>query len=165
MIRYKLQCDKDHTFDAWFSNSTSYDEQAGRNLVMCPECGSVQVSKAIMAPNIGTKDNRKSIIPLEEHTRAISKTPELQQTVTPAVAPELPEKRHEIISAMRKIRKIIEEKAEYVGPRFAEEARKIHYEEVEEKGIYGEASQLEVKELLEEGVDIQPFPMLPEDQN
>ena len=66
---------------------------------------------------------------------------------------------------MRKLRKVVEDNAEYVGPRFAEEARKIHYKESEEKGIYGEASPSDVKELLDEGVEIHALPVLPEDQN
>ncbi len=156
MIRYQLQCDKDHSFEAWFNNSAAYEKQVKRKLVTCPECGSTKVSKAIMAPNVGVKGNKKTDLPVP------AKKP--NKTTAP-VDPKVAEAQQEIMTAMRKLRKVVEENSEYVGPRFAEEARKIHYKEAEEKGIYGEASASDVKELLEEGVEIHPLPVLPEDQN
>jgi len=155
MIRYQLQCDNDHGFEAWFNNSAAYEKQAKRKLVTCPECGSAKVSKAIMAPNVGVKGNKKTELPVPVKP---SSKPE-------PVDPKVAAAQQEIMSAMRNLRKVVEENSEYVGPRFAEEARKIHYKESEEKGIYGEASPSDVKELLEEGVDIHPLPVLPEDQN
>ncbi len=155
MIRYQLQCEKEHAFDAWFSNSAAYDKQVKRKLVLCPECGSSKVSKAIMAPNVGVKGNKKTgnaVVPARR---------DVPQPVDPAQA----EARREIMAAMRKVRELVEKNSEYVGPRFAEEARKIHYKETEEKGIYGEASPGEVKDLLDEGIEIHPLPTLPEDQN
>ena len=155
MIRYQLQCDKDHGFEAWFTNSAAYDKQVKRKLVTCPECGSTKVSKAIMAPNVGVKGNKKSELQVP------AKQPNSPAPVDAKVAAA----QQEILSAMRKLRKVVEDNAEYVGPRFAEEARKIHYKESEEKGIYGEASPSDVKELLDEGVEIHALPVLPEDQN
>lgn len=156
MIRYQLQCPKEHHFDAWFSNSEAYDKQVKRKLITCPECGSAKVSKAIMAPNVGVKGNRKS-----EQAPA----PATQRAPARPVSPAEAEARREILAAMRKVRELVEANSEYVGPRFAEEARKIHYKETDEKGIYGEASPGEVKELLDEGIEIHPLPVLPEDQN
>ena len=155
MIRYQLQCDKDHSFEAWFTNSAAYEKQVKRKLVTCPECGSTKVAKAIMAPNVGVKGNRKSDLPV----------PTKQPTSPVPVDPKVAAAQQEILSAMRKLRKVVEDNAEYVGPRFAEEARKIHYKESEEKGIYGEASPSDVKELLDEGVEIHALPVLPDDQN
>jgi hypothetical protein len=138
MIKYQLQCDKDHGFAGWVQSSEAFDKQVKRKLVDCPKCGSTKVRKALMAPNVSTSKKKTEI--------------------TPAA-------RAEIVKAMREVRAKVEENAEYVGPRFAEEARRIHYKETEEKGIYGEASLSEAKDLVEEGIDFMPLPVLPEDQN
>ena len=156
MIRYQLQCEKEHGFEAWFRNSEAFDKQVKRKQVTCPECGSTKVSKAIMAPNVGVKSNKKSSLPVPAGPSAPMPEP---------ADPRVAEARREVMAAMRKLRKAVEDNAEYVGPKFAEEARRIHYKEAEEKGIYGEASTEEVKELTEEGIDIYPLPVLPEDQN
>ncbi|MGI9410163.1 MAG: DUF1178 family protein [Hyphomicrobiaceae bacterium] len=156
MIRYQLQCEEEHGFEAWFRNSEAFDKQVKRKQVTCPECGSTKVSKAIMAPNVGVKANKKSTLPVPAAPTA--------QAPEPA-DPRIAEARREVMAAMRKLRKSVEDNAEYVGPKFAEEARRIHYKEAEEKGIYGEASTDEVKELTEEGIEIYPLPVLPEDQN
>ena len=153
MIRYQLQCEKGHDFESWFQNSEAFDKLAKRKQVACPQCGSTKVSKAIMAPNVGVKGNKKSSVPA-----AAEKSP---ANADPAAS----EAREQVMAAMRHLRKVVEQNAEYVGPRFAEEARKIHYKESEEKGIYGEASAKEVKELADEGIDCHPLPVLPEDQN
>lgn len=153
MIRYHLNCDNEHDFESWFQSSEAYDKLAKRKQVACPECGSTKVSKAIMAPNVGVKSNKKSSVPM---------------AVTPESAPadaKAAEARDQVMAAMRHLRSVVEQNAEYVGPRFAEEARKIHYKEAEEKGIYGEASLKDVKELAEEGIECHPLPILPEDQN
>ncbi len=140
MIKYQLVCDNDHEFAGWFRSSEDFDKQVKRKLVDCPDCGSKKVEKALMAPNVSTSRKKAAELP--------------------------PEKRAELINAMREIRKKVEENAEYVGPRFAEEARRIHYKETDEgKGIYGEATLAEAKELAEEGIDFMPLPVLPEDQN
>ncbi len=151
MIRYQLSCDNEHAFEAWFANSRAYDVQVKRGLVSCPECGSTSVEKAIMAPNIGTKGNKKQdLAPLKAANNAAA-----QQS--PAHA--------ELLSLMRRMRAEVEAKAEYVGPKFAEEARKIHYEETEARGIYGEASLEDAAELHDEGIEFFPLPTLPEEQN
>ncbi|MEN2495250.1 MAG: hypothetical protein TECD_01171 [Hyphomicrobiaceae bacterium hypho_1] len=165
MIRYQLQCDFNHVFEAWFSNSEAYENQSNNNLVVCPQCGSKVISKAIMAPNIGVKANRK-------HQETTGRHNNYPKTVAPQygseeakVSREIVNTRHDILAAKRKIYEIIEQNAEYVGSEFAEEARKIHYEEVEERGIYGEASAIEVRQLLDEGIEIQPLPTLPKEHN
>lgn len=148
MIRYRLQCDKDHQFEAWFKGSADYERQVKRKLVTCPECGSAKVEKALMAPNVSTSR---------------SKSAEL--TVANAEATAGAEKTRELLDLMRRLRAEVEKNAEFVGPRFAEEARKMHYEEVEKRGIYGEATADEARELHEEGIEFYPLPKLPDEHN
>ena len=152
MIRYRLKCEKRHEFEAWFSNSTAFDKQAKRGLVSCPKCGTSKVEKALMTPGIAKGLKRKRT------RKAPAPQPDPQHTHRLAAHGEL-------MGAMRKLRAEIEGKSEYVGPRFSEEARKIHYEEAPQRGIYGEASHEEAKALSEEGIDFFPLPLLPEDQN
>ncbi|MGB3718942.1 MAG: DUF1178 domain-containing protein [Proteobacteria bacterium] len=146
MIRYSLQCDHSHEFEAWFKSSEDFDKQAARRLVSCPLCGSTNVSKAIMAPNISVGRSK-------------------EQEVRVANEAAMAEKRREFLALMRRLRAEVEKNAEYVGPRFAEEARKMHYDEVEKRGIYGEATLEEARELQEEGIEFFPLPRLPEDHN
>ncbi|NNF78965.1 MAG: DUF1178 family protein [Rhizobiales bacterium] len=146
MIRYDLKCAQGHGFDGWFSDSASFDKQADAGIVECPVCGTCDVQKALMAPGIPAKSNKK---------------PEAQPVMQNAAGTPAAE----LTQMIRKLRKHVEENSEYVGPRFAEEARKIHYEESEARGIYGEASLEEARELNEEGIDVQPLPLLPEEHN
>ncbi len=145
MMHYDLICDKGHAFDGWFRNSAAYDEQAGRGLVTCTHCGSAKVEKQLMAPGIPVKSNRRS----EQKMVAAPADPRLAELVT----------------MMRELRRHVEENAEYVGDRFAEEARKIHYEETDARGIYGQTTPDEAKALIEEGIAVHPLPRLPEDGN
>jgi len=147
MIHYDLTCDKGHDFDGWFRNSAAYDEQADKGLVSCAVCGSAKVEKQLMAPGIPTKSNRKNDSP--------------RKMVAGPVDPRLAA----MMDMVRQVRKHVEENAEYVGDRFAEEARKIHYEETEHRGIYGEASMEDAKALVEEGITVHAIPRLPEDGN
>ncbi len=143
MIRYALHCDRDHAFEAWFRSSDDYDKSVAKGLATCPVCGSAKVEKALMAPALkGAK--KKDVV-------AVASAPDPRQQA--------------LVTALRELRKQVTENADYVGDRFAEEARKIHYEEVEPHGIYGEASLDEAKELAEEGIAFQPLPTLPEDGN
>ena len=146
MIRYDLVCNKGHEFDGWFSNSDAYDQQAKRGLVSCTQCGTTKIQKQLMAPGIPTKSNRKSV----------------SQTMT---AGPVDPRYAEMVRLMREYKKHVESTSENVGDNFAEEARKMHFNEKEKRGIYGQASPEEAVELLEEGIDIQPLPMLPEDGN
>jgi hypothetical protein len=146
MIRYDLICDKGHKFDGWFADSAAYDKQAKRRLVTCVHCGSTQIEKQLMTPGIPAKSNRKSDEPKK------------------VFAPTDPRQR-KMLQVMREIRKSVEENSEYVGKRFAEEARKIHYEEAEKRGIHGEATSEDAKSLIEEGIEVHPLPPLPEDGN
>lgn len=147
MIRYDLICDQGHGFDGWFRDSSAYDAQAESGLVSCTVCGSVKVEKQLMAPGIPAKSNRKADV--------------TQKMVAGPVDPRM----QMMMQLMREVRKSVEENAEYVGDRFADEARKIHYAEAEKRGIYGEATADEAKSLIEEGIEVHPLPRLPEDGN
>ncbi len=140
MIRYDLECDNEHGFDGWFKDSAAFDEQAKAGVVVCPSCGSGNVRKSVMAPNIAPGKSRRLYT---------------QGKNAPA----------KVLEAMRNLRRHVEETSDYVGDKFAEEARRIHYKETEERGIYGEASTGEIKDLSEEGIETCPLPVLPEDQN
>ena len=132
MIRYALTCDQDHPFEAWFGSSESYDDQAGRGLVECPFCGSHAVRKQIMAPAVaGTK-------------RTAAANPAAAQSV--------------MMEAVERARRHVEETFDYVGDRFAQEARDIHEGDSEARGIYGEATAPEVRALVEDGIPVAPLP-------
>ncbi|MBN9589840.1 MAG: hypothetical protein BGN85_13015 [Alphaproteobacteria bacterium 64-11] len=137
MITYNLRCHKGHEFEAWFRDSGTYDVQAASGHISCPHCSSARVQKAIMAPAVaGTKKSRK---PAQDARQ-------MRQFMTG-------------------LRKYVQENADYVGPGFAEEARKIHYGETPNRHIYGEATVKEARELVEEGVDVAPLPPDPEAAN
>lgn len=138
MIRYALQCDGGHGFEAWFGDSAAYDDQASRGLVECPHCGSRGVSKQIMAPAVA--GTRKS---------TLSADPEKMRTL--------------MMQAAREVRSHVEQNFDYVGDAFAREARDIHEGRSEKREIYGEATPAEVKKLKDDGVPCAPLPPLPPD--
>ncbi|HWP26544.1 MAG TPA: DUF1178 family protein [Xanthobacteraceae bacterium] len=156
MIRYALVCDQRHEFEIWFKNSADYDRQRRRKLVTCPACGSVKVEKTIMAPAVA-KASRSIAAPSPEGT-----PPEAGQKAP--VAMMSPQER-ELRQKLRELREHLIKNADYVGPRFPEEARRMHYGEIEHRSIYGEASPQEARELHEEGIEFHPLPILPEDRN
>lgn len=143
MIRFSLRCDRDHEFEAWFRSSAEYETGVGSS---CPVCGSDKVEKALMAPALG-------------HSAGREKTDKVRL----AAAPD--QRMKAMREALKEMRRQITSNADHVGDRFAEEARKIHYKETEPRAIYGEATSEEAKALLEEGVEFQPLPSLPDDQN
>ncbi len=160
MIKYQLQCRKNHHFEGWFRNSRDFDMQSRRKLVACPTCATTEVTKALMAPNITTSRRKRAARPTTSETQS-------PQTAV-AVATATPERvaaERELVEIMRRIRRDVETNSENVGGRFAEEARKIHYDEAKPRGIYGEATLAEARDLLEEGIDVLPLPVLPEDKN
>ncbi len=131
MIVYSLHCSKGHAFEGWFRDSGAFDAQSADGKLVCPVCDSRKVTKAPMAPALkGSVGERNK-------------------------APEELRKMRQFVTGLRKY---VEDNAEYVGPRFPDEARKIHYGETEERHIYGEATVAEARELVEEGVDVAPLP-------
>ena len=141
MIQYSLHCSKGHTYDAWFKNAAAFDEQQARGIVTCAVCGDAVIEKAPMAPAVARTDNDKVSLSAGQPDAV---------------------KFRELLRAYRQ--KVVSE-ADYVGDRFAEEARKIHFEEVEARGIYGEATRDEVVALADEGIEFMPLPDLPEEHN
>ncbi|RUM97771.1 DUF1178 family protein [Pseudaminobacter arsenicus] len=141
MIRFSLTCEHSHDFEGWFRSNEDFDAQRKRRLVECPVCASHKVEKALMAPAVSTgRKQEKVALAMNEQQRA-------------AMA--------QIKALTAKIR----ENADYVGDKFAEEARKIHFGETDPRGIYGEATPEEAKGLAEDGVAFMPIPVLPDDQN
>ncbi len=157
MILYRLRCKKGHEFEAWFASSIAFDKQEKHGQLSCPSCGTARVAKALMAPSVAKRAKTKTAAKRAEEKPA---TAEARKPETQRVAAH-----SELATAMRKLRAEIEAKSEYVGPRFSEEARKIHYEEVPARGIHGEATADEAKALKDEGIEFYPLPILPEDQN
>jgi hypothetical protein len=150
MILFQLRCAKNHEFEAWFKDGQTCERQLTRKTVECPACGSRKVAKALMAPRINGSEKKQ------------------QSANLPVVPTANPDNKHPMsvmATAMRRhlqeIRTQVEANCDYVGDKFAEEARKIHYGETEARGIYGEATDQEHEELVEEGVEIARIPWLP----
>jgi len=142
LIRYSLSCEKAHEFEGWFAGSADFDQQVDRGLVSCPVCNSLQVTKALMAPSVSTARKQDEMRTLAMDTA--------QKAVLAKVKETLAE---------------IRANTEDVGERFPEEARKIHYGEADQRGIIGQATLQEAKALVEEGIDIAPLPVIPDDVN
>ena len=156
MIRYALRCERDHAFESWFQDSSAFDTQVKRKLVSCPVCGSVKVEKAIMAPRIASKRGRETAAPAPAPAQP---APEAGSTSL-MMAQE-----RELRAKLKELRDHIVKNADNVGERFPNEARKMHYGEIEHRPIYGEASPEEARALIDEGVEVSPLPVLPDDRN
>lgn len=141
MIRFSLVCDADHSFDGWFRNGDDFDKQKKRGLVTCPVCHSPKVDKALMAPAVSTGRKKDKI------------------------ALAMGEEQRKALAQLKAMAAKARENADYVGDKFAEEARKIHFGETEARGIYGEATVDEARSLIDEGVEFMPLPVFPDDQN
>jgi hypothetical protein len=141
VIKFTLACEQEHAFEAWFRSNDDFDTQKKRGFVECPACGSKKVDKALMAPAVSTSRKQEKM--------ALAMNARQQQ----------------IMSEMKALTEKMKESADYVGDKFAEEARKIHFGETEARGIYGEASPDEARELVEDGVPFMPIPVLPDDRN
>lgn len=132
MILFSLRCDDGHDFEGWFRDGATFERQHARGQVVCPECGSTAVEKAPMAPRLARGRSEAKL-------------------------PSPTEMRHQL----QQLRRHIEDTCEHVGPRFAEEARKIHRGEAAERGIYGEATDAESQDLAEEGIKVARIPWVP----
>jgi hypothetical protein len=156
MIRYHLRCERGHAFESWFQSSSVYEAQEKRRLVNCPVCGSAKVERAIMAPQIVSKRGRE----------AAAAAPAASTEVTaPASTPLMMAQERELRAKLKELRDHIVKNADNVGERFPNEARKMHYGDIEHRPIYGEASPDEARSLIEEGVEVSPLPVLPDDRN
>jgi hypothetical protein len=163
MIRYALICAKGHDFESWFQNSAAYDKQRKRKLVECPVCGDVKIEKAIMAPRVaGTKKRNKpsSPVPMPVSDAPAASAEEIKAPVA-MVSPQ----EQEFRTKLKELREHLTKNSDYVGQKFPEEARKMHYGEQEHRSIYGEASLQDAKEMHDEGIEFHPLPVLPDDRN
>jgi hypothetical protein len=156
MIRYNLRCERGHGFESWFQSSAAYESQEKRKLVNCPVCGSARVERAIMAPQIVSKKGRES--PAAAPSAGTEVT-------TSGSTPLMMAQERELRAKLRELRDHIVKNADNVGERFPVEARKMHYGDIEHRPIYGEASPDEARSLIEEGVEVSPLPVLPDDRN
>lgn len=165
MIRYSLICARQHSFESWFPSSAAFDRQAKRGLVACPQCGSTKVEKAIMAPRIA--DSRRAVPGAEQPAAAPAApaTPAAPETPPAGAVTVVSPQEHALRAKLKELREHLVKNADHVGARFPEEARKMHYGEIEHRSIYGEASLEQAKELAEEGIEFHPLPVLPDERN
>jgi hypothetical protein len=154
MIRYALQCAEGHAFESWFQSSAAYDRQAKQKLVNCPICGSAKVEKQIMAPRLAGSRKRAE-------QPAAAKDKAKDATPVAMISPQ----EQELRKKLRELREHLTRNADYVGQKFPEEARKMHYGEIDHRSIYGEASPEEAKKLHDEGIEFHPLPVLPDERN
>jgi hypothetical protein len=150
MIRYALVCAKGHGFESWFQNSAAYDKQSKRALVTCPICGTAKVEKEIMSPRLARSRKRDE-----------PPAPSNDKTPVAMVSPH----EHALRKKLKELREHLTKNADNVGQKFPEEARKMHYGEIDHRSIYGEASPEEARRLHEEGVEFHPLPVLPDERN
>jgi len=142
MIVYQLRCSNGHEFEAWFRDSGTYEMQAKDGDVACPQCGDIHVCKALMAPNISPSRKRQPVS-ADENDRAEKRAREVAE---------------KILDAVGNIRSHVEKNFDDVGDQFADEAKRIHYGEAEERGIFGEATDTEAEELDDEGIEFYRLP-------
>jgi hypothetical protein len=156
MIHYQVRCSQDHEFDGWFKDSAAFDKQSKRGLVECPVCGDTRVERALMAP----------AVPRKRSTAVAVAQPQAAPAETPAEAPPAPavaggRMPAHLRAMLQHLRGEVERNCDYVGPQFAEEARKIHRGESEARGIYGEATPEETEALADEGIEVGKIPWVP----
>ncbi|HJO68946.1 MAG TPA: DUF1178 family protein [Rhodospirillales bacterium] len=135
MIVFQLACAQGHEFETWFRDGATYDREARARRIECPHCGDTKVIKAPMAPHVAKRSARREVA--EMRAREVAK---------------------KYVQAAEKVREHVEANCDYVGPEFAEEARRIHYGETEKRGIYGEATDGEANELSDEGIEYHRVP-------
>lgn len=147
MIKYRLTCDQDCEFEAWFRCSESYEVQVAMGHVECPHCGSSDIKKSIMAPTIARRSDG------ERQGSALAGS-------DMAAATEA-----EITDVLRRFRAEVEARADYVGDAFASEVRDMHFDDKPKRDVWGEATSDEIRELLEDEIALTPVPRLPEDSD
>lgn len=150
MIVFDLKCRKDHVFEGWFADSAAFEAQVKAGEVACPVCGDKKVAKALMAPNVATRSSAAKAAELS------APAPEKMLTLA-----QQKEQAGQVLAMMRAVKEHVEKNFEHVGPRFADEARKIHYGETDKRNIYGQATREQAEELVEEGIEVGQIPDLP----
>jgi hypothetical protein len=145
MILFSLRCKTGHAVEAWFRDNAAYERQHARGQIVCPECGSTAVAKAPMAPRLAKSRGEPAPAP----------------AAVPAAVPPRPPTPAEFRRALQDMRRYVEANCEHVGPRFADEARKIHRGETKARGIYGEATDAESEALADDGIEVARIPWVP----
>jgi hypothetical protein len=158
MIHYHLRCGQGHEFDGWFKDSAGFDQLAKRGLVECPTCGGTKVERALMTPAVAT---RQAPTPQEATPSASPPTPPPAPPPAPPMAMAGGPMPDQMRAVLQRIRAEVEKSCAYVGPAFAEEARKIHRGESAQRGIYGETTPEQAEALTEEGIEFSRIPWVP----
>jgi hypothetical protein len=151
MIHYQLQCGQSHGFDGWFKDSGSFEKQAKRGLIECPECGGTDVERALMTPAVSTRESLPARVNSPEPSAPAAAAPEKTAVQVPA----------KMLAMLQRMRAEVEKHCDYVGPDFADRARAMHRGEVEPKAIYGETSEEQAESLAEEGIEVAKIPWVP----
>lgn len=162
MIRYALVCDQGHDFESWFADSAAYAKQAKRKLIVCPHCGASKVEKAIMTPRLAGSRKREASVEAAATAAPEKARDKAQETASVAM---LSPQEQEVRAKLKELREHLTKNADHVGAKFPEEARKMHYGEIEHRSIYGEATPEDAKALAEEGIEFHPLPILPDERN
>jgi hypothetical protein len=163
MIHYDLQCGAEHRFDGWFKDSASFEKQAARGLLECPICGDTGVQRALMTPSVPKKGRDRMPAPAQPPANpppAPLAAPVAVAPVAPVAVtgPRMPD---QVRAMLMRMRQEVERKCDYVGPEFADEARRIHNGETTPRSIYGEASSDDVEALAEDGIEVARIPWIP----
>jgi hypothetical protein len=159
MIHYQVRCSRDHEFDGWFKDSAAFDRQTKRGLVECPVCGDTDVSRALMAPAVARKGSaRIAEVPAAPSAPSAPAAPSAPTAPVVSAGGQMPA---QMRAMLQRLRTEIERNCDYVGPQFAEEARKIHRGESDKRGIYGEATREQSEALAEEGIEVGTIPWVP----
>jgi hypothetical protein len=162
MIHYQLRCSQDHGFDGWFRDSATFEQQAKLGLIECPECGGTEVERALMAPAVSRRASLPAPAEAAQSPAVAESAPGGAAVAVPAevklAGGRLPA---QVVAVLQRIRAEVEKNCDYVGPDFADEARKIHHGEAEPRSIYGEATEEDAESLAEEGIDVGRIPWVP----
>ncbi len=160
MIHYQLRCSQQHEFDGWFPSSTGFEKQAKGGLVECPVCGDVKVGRALMAPAVATREAAAPAPEVVREAPAPRPAPVQAPAAVPGTTVSGPMPAH-IRAMLQHMRAEVEKHCDYVGPTFADEARKIHRGESDKRGIYGETTPAEAEALADEGIEVARMPWVP----
>jgi len=154
MIKYPLKWHDGHQFESWFQSARAYDALKSSGHLSCASCGSGAVEKAIMAPRVSSG-----------RAKTEAQAPDSADTSVPVAAPDAATPMAQMPAEMRKalqdFKQKVEAQSDYVGPKFAEQARAMHLGDAPERAIYGEANAAEAKALIDDGVPVMPLPFLP----
>jgi hypothetical protein len=153
MIHYQLRCGQNHEFDGWFKDSDTFEKQAKLGFIECPACGGIDVERALMAPALARRESLPAAVELPQP--AAAEPPAAKVKIAAGRMPA------QIVAALQRIREEVEKHCDYVGPEFADEARKIHRGEIEPRSIFGEATEDQAESLADEGIEVARIPWVP----